>query len=79
MAEDNLSKALYVYAHFRSRPGDVLDANYFLGIGRLRSWLTGDLQDGIDQARQHGYVEKTVGGWRLTPAGFQQIENVAAQ
>ena len=76
MATENLSKALYVYLHFRSNAGDVLNSDHFLGVGRLRTWAAGDLQEGIYEARTRGFVEEAVGGWRLTEAGFREIASV---
>ena len=76
MLKDNLSKALYVYVHFGSKAGDVLNSDYFLGVGRLRTWSASDLQDGVYEAERKGLVEKATGGWRLTEAGFQEIASV---
>ena len=77
MVKDNLSKALYVFAHFGSNAGDILNSDYFLGIGRLRTWSASDLQEGVYEAQSRGFVEKAAGGWRLTKVGFQEIASVA--
>ena len=72
MSEDNAHKILDVYAHFKTRPGEALISNHFLGVGKLRRWLASDLQNGIEEAQRHGWVEKAERGWALTDAGFQQ-------
>ena len=71
MSESNLEKVLMVFRHFKTKAGEALVSDHFLGIGRLRHWEVHDLQDGIEEAYRIGWVEKGKLGWRLTEAGFE--------
>ena len=46
MSESNLEKVLMVFRHFKTKAGEALVSDHFLGIGRLRHWDVHDLQDG---------------------------------
>lgn len=71
MSQSNLEKILIVYLHFRTKPGDALVSDHFLGIGRLRRWDANDLQAGIEEAERRGLVTRARRGWTLTESGHE--------
>ena len=71
MSQSNLDKILVVYLHFKTRPGEALVSDHFLGIGRLRRWDPNDLQAGIEEAERRGLVTRAKRGWMLTKSGYE--------
>ena len=68
----NVDKILIVYLHFKTKPGETLISNHFLGIGKYRRWDTNELQVGIEEAERLGLVTRAKrGGWTLSEAGYE--------
>ena len=69
--EESGKLVLDIYAHFDSRPGDVLRANNLVAVAARRRVRVSDLQQGLDYAVSRGWVEQTENGsLRLTQLGF---------
>jgi hypothetical protein len=70
-AEDNGRLVLGIYAHFDSKPGDVLRANNFVAVAARRRIPIADIQSGLEYAAEVKWIEETENGsLRLTHLGF---------
>jgi hypothetical protein len=70
-AEENGKLVLQIYAHFDSRPGQVLRSNNFLAVAARRRIPTADIQSGLEYAAEMKWIEETENGsLRLTERGF---------
>ena len=78
MPIDDVQKIMRIYGYFKAKPGHVLISNHFLAVGLRQRWTAQELDDGIEEARRQGLVDRAAeGGWRLTEAGFRETAAVA--
>jgi len=74
--KDSAHKILWVFRHFGSRPGDVLRVNNIVSVGNLQRWRMSDLQEGLDYALQHHWVEQPrSGSFKLTDIGDRELSS----
>ena len=74
MLEENVRRALEVYAYFEAKPGEVLTSLHFVPIAKRRHWNINGFQEGIEEVSRRGWLSRVEeGGWRLTDAGYTQI------
>ena len=79
-AKDNGELVLEIYAHFGSRPGQVLLANNFIAVAARRHIKISDLRDSIEDAVKAGWVEDGPNGsLRLTARGFEQMSGIGVR
>lgn len=71
--DDNAHKILEVFAHFRARPGHVLNIYNFVAVGGRRRWEMNDLQQGLEYASEQGWVREKGGGIELTEQGYGEM------
>jgi hypothetical protein len=76
--EENGKTVLGIYAHFGSRPKDVLGANNFVAVAARRRIPISDIQTGLEFALAAGWIEETENGsLRLTEQGFSVMPESA--
>jgi hypothetical protein len=69
--EEKGTLVLQIYAHFDSRPGQVLRANNFVAVASRRRIPIADIQGGLEYAAEMKWIEETENGsLRLTERGF---------
>jgi hypothetical protein len=72
--EQNGRDILRIFAHFNSRPGEVLRANNFVAVGARWQLRMTDLQNGLEYARENGWIQELPsGGIKLTERGFAEM------
>ncbi|HEX8527023.1 hypothetical protein [Allosphingosinicella sp.] len=72
--EENGRTVLQIYAHFGSRPGEVLRSNNFVAVAARRRIPIADIQDGLEFALEAGWIEETENGsLRLTDEGYSAM------
>ena len=72
--QENGRLVLDIYAHFDSRPGEVLRANNLVAVAARRRIRMSDVQQGLEYAARNGWIEETENGsLRLTERGFKEM------
>lgn len=71
--EEKARTILKIFAHFGSKPGHVLLPNNLVAYGANNRIEIKDIGEGLQEAKDRGWIEESTNGVKLTDAGFSEM------